>query len=127
MIGMLSNPGNGPIEGADLFHAVDNMSTFVADLRVRSRYGGVIHWTSEGIGIDRRGDDGRYGFVLRANGRRCEIDMPGLPLDRVRPVHWAEGNYNAWDYPRLFVDGNSWLWEFAVNMVVRGLALDGRA
>jgi len=43
--------------------------------------------------------------------------MPGLPLDRVRYIGAPE--QNAWRFPRLFVDGNSWLWEFALE-IARG-------
>lgn len=57
--------------------------------------------------------NGRFRFVLVRGERRCEIDMPGLPIDRVRYVG-GEGQ-DIWDFPRLYVDGSSWVWKFAVN------------
>ena len=43
------------------------------------------------------------------------VEMPGLPLEQVR--YMGHEGQNARDYPRLYVDGASWLWEFAVNIV----------
>ncbi len=44
--------------------------------------------------------------------------MPGIPLSEVRYVK----GLNAWLFPRLYVDGSSWLWEFAINMARGDLA-----
>jgi hypothetical protein len=45
------------------------------------------------------------------------VDMPGLPLHQVA---LREGD-NAWLFPRLYVDGNSWLWPYALNNARREL------
>ena len=47
--------------------------------------------------------------------RHVDIDMPGLPLHHMKV---AQRNVD-WFVPRLFVDGNSWLWQYAVE-IVRG-------
>ncbi|MET9402659.1 hypothetical protein [Kitasatospora sp. NPDC002965] len=40
--------------------------------------------------------------------------MPGLSLDQVRWMN--EPDQNIWNYPRLFVDGSSWVWWYALGI-----------
>lgn len=47
--------------------------------------------------------------------------MPGWPLGQVR---W-QPDADAWQFPRLYVDGGSWLWGFAVGIARGALAGDG--
>lgn len=101
---VISNPGTGPIDGVHERDARRNVSALCHDLdlpvpRVR---------------VERRSDadeDGRYGYLLRRGIRSTLVEMPGLPLDRVR----LRPGDNAWHFPRLYVDGSSWLWPLAVN------------
>lgn len=101
------NPGSGPIEGATLEQAKANMDAFAVDLRNAGLYV---------TGLTRRehtDDAGRFGYTLTmGDGRKLEILMPGLPLDQVRYID-ADGQ-DIWDFPRLYVDGDSWVWMFAV-------------
>lgn len=105
---IMINPGSGPVEGATVEHAKANMDAFAADLRER----GLL-----ATGLTRRedaDDDGRFGYLLTmGDARQLEIDMPGLPLDRVRYMD-TEGQ-DIWDFPRLYVDGSSWIWMFALG------------
>ena len=107
MTGMISNPGAGPVGGdASYADACSNVEAFVSDLslsdpRVRVRKPGPA-----------RADGGRFLFVLRRGIREASVDMPGISLARVRYVDGAD----AWRFPRLYVDGSSWLWEFAVDV-----------
>lgn len=68
------------------------------------------------IDRDATADDrqGRYGFVFRAGERRCSVDVPGCRREDLdfRPGHLP---------PRLYVDGNSWCWDFAIGWVWRDL------
>ncbi len=74
-------------------------------------------------------DDGRYPYkIIRVVRRRRAagvrkysvlVGMPGVRLERVRILE--NDGQNAWDFPRLYIDGNSWLWHFAVNSVCRAL------
>ena len=107
----ISNPGTGPIGDARERDARRNISAFCRELdlpapRVR-------------IARSPTADDevGRYGYVLHRGIRSVSVDMPGLPLERValRP------DDNAWHFPRLYVDGSSWLWPLALNSVRRTL------
>jgi hypothetical protein len=49
-----------------------------------------------------------------AVGRSIEIQMPGLPVERVR--YMGETGQNIWDFPRLYVDDSSWIWQFALSV-----------
>lgn len=95
------NPGTGPVQDASPYVARKNMKVFAKELGL------------EGIKIKRHkkkdGRDGRFCFSLTYQKTKCHIDMPGLPLDQVR---WTK-ELNPWDFPRLYVEGGSWLWERA--------------
>ncbi|MEU8682926.1 hypothetical protein [Streptomyces sp. NPDC048611] len=103
------NPGSGSVPEATEQHAIDNMGAFTADLRER------------GIDVDtfirRPGadyGDGRCAFsVITADEVSVEVQMPGLPLEQVRWLG-AEGQ-DIWQFPRLYVDGSSWIWYFALD------------
>lgn len=135
MTGVLINPGTGSVgPGALLRHAwraVRQLRRDVLDpsLVARADLGPAI---TDRVQLERRprADDhrhesgsifdsrGRYGFAIRVPGSRwIPVDVPGLPVERIR--YLGLGQQSAWDYPRLYVDGNSWLWEFAVS-VLRG-------
>lgn len=107
---IIINPGSGPVHEATEEHAAINITVFADDLR------------RAGLGIDgcaRLPDadygEGRYAFALAmADGRSIEIQMPGLPVERVRFL--GEEGQNIWDFPRLYVDGSSWVWQFALSV-----------
>lgn len=108
---MISNPGTGPVGGALERDARRNIGAFCRELALPAPH----------IRVERRpsGDygDGRYDYVLHRGIRQVSVNMPGLPLERValRP------DGNAWHFPRLYVDGNSWLWPFALSSARRAL------
>ncbi len=98
------NPGTGPCVDVSETQAIDNMRHFVTDCQQSELRFVRVPELDYG--------DGRFAFLLW-KGERChEIQMPGLPLNRVR--YMGEPDQNAWDYPRLYVDGSSWLWMFAI-------------
>ena len=102
------NPGTEPVEGATLENAEANMKQFIsdsslADELVFERYG------------DNEDEDGRFRFYVywkRCEAMRVSVDMPGWTLERVRYI--GEPGQDIWDFPRLYVDGSSWVWEFAI-------------
>ena len=57
-------------------------------------------------------EGGRYNFDLKRSGFdfTINVDMPGCELERVRK---SEPFYS----PRLYVDGSSWLWGYALGFV----------
>lgn len=104
------NPGSGPVDGADIDTAASNMEALTRDLlALGCKVGDTSHAARDSDG------DGRWPFVITVNGREHEVDMPGLPLDRVRFM--GEDDQNIWDFPRLYVDGSSWIWQFALGVL----------
>ncbi len=100
------NPGTGPVDGSMEEYANQNIAQLVQDVGL------------EGVTYRRDAPkdygEGRFAYQLNREERDVEVQMPGLPLDKVR---YLEEGQNAWDFPRLYVDGSSWLWEFAVDMI----------
>lgn len=114
MAGFICNPGAGPINGrTQLREALKNMTALKRDAKLpRQR-------TRRRRSLD---GDGRYGFWIRNNaGKVTTIAMPGIPLQHVR---WrGHAHEDAWLFPRLYVDGSSWLWRFAVELLAEGESL----
>jgi hypothetical protein len=115
-VSLILNPGAGDVPGATYNNAARNINTFMDDLRKAHGYTemGVVprdHTAERG---------GRWLFVVtctvpmaKAPLEQWLIDMPGLPLDQVR---YTGPPMNPFDFPRLYVDGSSWLWKFAVDI-----------
>lgn len=61
--------------------------------------------------------DGNEAHALAALARFLE----DLAERDVAPVTFECTGDNAWDFQRLYVDGSSWLWPFALNMVESSL------
>lgn len=106
------NPGSGPVDGATLDHAYDNMQRLIEDAGLT---GATFARDSEA----EEEDDGRFSFRISVPGGErfgtIAIEMPGIPLAEVR---WMkEPGQNIWDFPRLYVNGSSWVWFFAVRRV----------
>jgi hypothetical protein len=99
---VIINPGAGPVLDADTKHAENNMGAFVADVGAE---GATFERVPDGDG------NGRFAFALRYPTIEFEIDMPGLPLEQVRSDDLLR-------IPRLYVNGSSWFWGYAVGIVV---------
>lgn len=115
MIPVAISPGTGPVPDATEQTAWKLMGEFAGEL-------GQLE--VEVVAI-RRGHpcdsgDGRFRFHLEARKdvdtetRSFEIEMPGVDVTAESTV---------WVSPRLYVDGSSWLWGFAVS-IVAGHVLD---
>lgn len=107
MMTVCINPGSGPCAHATLEHAEENIRHFVTDLG--RKHVKVVRLPEED------GDDGRFSFLLWEGTRCHQVDMPGLPLDRVRYVD--SERQNIFDFPRLYVDGSSWIWCIALSVL----------
>lgn len=105
------NPGSGPVADATAAAASCNMEDFIRDLTAAGHTCGAL------TGLPRLDGAGRFGFVLEVDGQAHEIEMPGRPLDEVR---WMDDpDQNIWDFPRLYVDGSSWVWKYALSVCER--------
>ena len=111
---VIINPGTGPVEGSTLEHAYRNMEALLRDAGCPA-----AKWRRDPA---RDVEGGRWPFLVtcppNAEEPRewdCLVDMPGIPLDEVRYV--GGPGQNIWDFPRLYVDGSSWVWKFAVSQL----------
>jgi hypothetical protein len=103
------NPGTGPLPGARPDLAAAAMAIFCEDLR----HAGIPVIAFSRCPGDDDGD-GRYAFsVLFSDETLRHVQMPGLPVGQARylgPPHHVR------DFPRLYVDGASFLWLFALDV-----------
>lgn len=98
------NPGTGPVPNATAENADQNIKRFVQELGL------------DGVTVDRKAEkdrNGRFCFLLNYNGRTCEVDVPGI-------LFGAEQDHMT--FPRLYVDGSSWFWGFALSIAHNRLA-----
>lgn len=95
------NPGSGPVNGELSWeNAYENIKQWIKDCEIPLYIEKSNHVP----------DEGRYLFVLRNDeyNYSTEVEMPGLPLEKVRYMR-TEGQ-NILEFPRLYVDGGSWIW-----------------
>ncbi len=103
------NPGAGDVIGETTHQAaLENLEQLLEEA------GGEL------VSIEDRLDHtGRlHARAIGPAGALHAIEMPGLPLAEVRFTR--EPGQNIWDYPRIFVDGDSWVWFYAVETIKAG-------
>lgn len=105
------NAGTGPVADATEAFAVKAMQQFALDTKAESfarRH-------------KRHDSDGYYSFHIyrrnkRGKLRKHVVEMPGLPLEKLR---WMDlPTQNIWHFQRLYIDGSSWVWFYAINRVI---------
>ena len=105
--------GNEPSDGDPcLDRAIANIATFIHELDMKDP---SVSVTMRSPGHDGMG---RYSFDLHRGIRTVDVDMPGRPLDEVRCTE----DFVRPGCPRLYVDGNSWWWCYALDMARTVLA-----
>lgn len=111
MIGMIVNPGTEPVENTSEEQAEANIQQFIKDCDI----GDDDRWRIHYLRTKAPEEGGRYGFIIynHCNVRAHLVDMPGCDLDLVRQA-------KPWVSPRLYVDGSSWLWNFALKQMALG-------
>lgn len=99
------NPGSGPLEGTTKENALANIQAFVRDLEM--------------VGVKSmalpNSHGGRWAFAVGTESEACRVDMPGLPIEQVRFMGGL--SQDPWQFTRLYVDGSSWLWCYALDIV----------
>lgn len=108
---LIINPGSGPVANSCFDEACKNMEVLKSDIAERI--------TSHPVKFAAPGKssfDGRYQFFLNVGDLAFEIGMPGIPIDRVR--YLASTQESCWNFPRLYVNGSSWLWRYAIDVIV---------
>lgn len=104
---VIINPGTGPVTNASEEHATENIKHFLTDIGIPN-----VSWVRT---PNKDYGESRYAFLIWKDRQCHEVQMPGLPLERVRFME-NEGQ-NVWDFPRLYVDGGSWIWCIAIGLV----------
>ena len=104
---LLVNAGTDPVEGSREEHATQNIAQLVQDTGLT----GII------VRRDAPKDygEGRFAYELGYHGRKIEVQMPGLPLEQVRFL--GEKGQSILPFPRLYVNGSSWQWKFAADII----------
>lgn len=113
---VIVNPGTGPVADATAEQAVENIRVFVIDVAAGIGCPSADIIPSPVSTIPK---GGRFTFRLRRGEWRCEVDMPGIPTERVRYMGPPQ---NIWNFPRLYVDGSSWVWCFALGCAADALS-----
>ena len=108
MINVIINPGSGPVDNHNEENAIENIKHYITDCKVD----GLKFIRIPREDYNKEYQDGRYAFLVWKGNRCHEIQMPGTPLNKVR--YMGEEDQNVWDFPRLYVDGSSWLWCYAI-------------
>jgi hypothetical protein len=90
--------------------AADSLVIFVDDLRAA---GGQPLTTVRRMDRDDR-VGGPFGFDIIYDGISVPVQMPGLPVERLRYVPGR--SEKAGEFERLYVNGGSWLWPFALKV-----------
>jgi hypothetical protein len=101
------SPGLKSMEGAKELYANQNIAHLLEDANLKG-----VAYRRDPSSDD---GDGRFAYHLSCGEKEIKIDMPGLPLEQVRYVDGED--QNVLDFPRLYVDGSSWFWKFAVDSV----------
>lgn len=105
---MFVNPGTGSVNGATEKQASANMDVYLDDCKLEG--------ASRERTVENDYGDGRYSFAVTYQGKTIDVQMPGWSLEKVRYI--ADEDQKIWDFPRLYVDGSSWVWKFAINNLV---------
>lgn len=103
------NPGSGDVKEGNEKNAIDNIKHFITDLGNKK---------IKFVRVPKEDDGGRFAFLIYdyswGKTNVCLILMPGLFLSDVRYI--ANENQNIWDFPRLYVDGSSFVWKYALGV-----------
>ena len=97
------NPGSEDTKGGTEIQAVENIKQFIADCSVK----GLKYER-----VSKEDDYGRFAFRVYNDVKSFLIHMPGWQLDKVR--FQGKENQNPFNFPRLFKDHSSWLWNYAL-------------
>jgi len=100
---VIINPGTEAVEQATIENATINMKQLIED-------SGQTGVTFERI--KKQDAEGRFAFRLKSEKHNFTIgvDMPGCDLEKVQA---SKPFYS----PRLYIDGSSWLWGYALGFI----------
>ncbi len=125
------NPGTGPVRGQRRLARL-NLKALIADvatgwLAFDGRGAATPAFDPTEVIAKETGvhEDGRYDFILRRKNKSVIVSMPGVPRNHVRGALSQSMGLDPFPRgylpPRLYVDGSSWAWEYAVTTVRESL------
>lgn len=115
---VILNPGTGPVADASEANAIAcarQLAFDISDPAIRGDRGPVVLNASFERAPQHDDGEGRYAFVFRLGERSATIDIPGRPVERVRYID--QDSQNIWDYPRLYINGSSFVWYYVVALL----------
>lgn len=95
---LIINPGTEPRPGT-----AENAQAVIVALQEDIRTNAVIHRA------EHRDWNGYWSYRLEANGVSLDVSVPGVDPQ-------VTFKSEPWESPRLYVDGSSWLYGYAVEM-----------
>lgn len=98
------NPGSGPVAKGTVEQSEINIQKFIEDVAIENMT----------YRFRKSDESGRHDYEVYGNNEVVEVSMPAIPLDKVRYV--GTEDQNIWHFPRLYVDGSSWVWMYAVDI-----------
>jgi len=97
------NPGSGDRDGATYENALEILRRFMDDLSKLYGYKDIRATTQSN-----RNSEGRFSWDVTYDGKTIELDIPGDD-----PAEVVAAGLGA---RRLYVDGSSWFYPFALNI-----------
>jgi len=97
---LVINLGTGNVQDGSREHSEKNIKAFIEDLGV------------DGVKYEflKEESDGRHSYRLFKDDQEHVVDMPAIPLDKVRSDDLLR-------IPRLYIDDSSWWWFYALGVL----------
>lgn len=102
---IIINPGTEAIPQTTFENAYESAKALMHDCGFSREDGYKISRDAK------RDSNGWYGFIVTKDGKHpLDVDIPGCDPERTQKGE-------PWVSPRLYVDGSSWLWGYALGFV----------
>ncbi len=119
------NPGTESVPDPSEKLALAHAKKFLADLKLKN----VTYRRAkelDSVGVESVGGEiggGRFAFEFKKGQKKTVIEIPGAPEENVRYLLPKE--QNIWSFYRLYVDGDSWVWLYALDQAREALSGKG--
>lgn len=98
------NPGTGPTPDGTKEQSEINIQQFIKDTGAKDVEYRFLHSKENGRHV--------YKIWDKDKANIHDIEMPAIPLEQVR---YMGPGQDIWQFPRLYVDGSSWVWLYAID------------
>jgi hypothetical protein len=100
---IIINPGTFNTPKGDRSQSEHNIKEFIKQLGVDAEYKFIEDCSN-----------GRHSYKIWNDNHSHIVDMPAIPLKDI--IYKSGEKRSIFEFPRLYVDGSSWLWEFALRV-----------